>query len=321
MSRALPSRGKGMQLGKKSKTGNTFRDELDAAAAEAAPLVPTPTAAAAPAHAGLSSSASSHDSIHLTVNEKLSARVTREGLVEGFEVKGDLKLRVTDGSMSQVKIHLDCGDLKGAQLSTAPKVDKAVFKDDKVLRLTDASKGFPVNTTIKVMQWLLPSKTVEQSELPIKLTAWVNEDSSGSYSVTLEYEVTGGDMLENVSVSIPFAGDEPSVGSSDAHFDVEDNMLVWHIGDVAEEATGSFDFEVQASSDADLFPMDVKFTKTRPFVDIDVSQAPPSFDDTLTRCLGLFCCAVEHGTRCRIRKGSALSDRQVPSRLETTFYE
>lgn len=308
-----------MQLGKKSKTGNTFRDELDAAAAEAAPLVPTPTAAVAPAHAGLS--ASSHDSIHLMVNEKLSARLTREGQVEGFEVKGDLKLRVTDGSVSQVKIHLDCGDLRGAQLSTAPKVDKAAFKDDKVLRLADASKGFPVNTTIQVMRWLLPSKAVEQSELPIKLTAWVNEDSSGSYSVTLEYEVTGGDMLENVSVTIPFEGDEPSVGSSDANFEVEDNMLVWHIGDIAEEATGSFDFEIQASSDAELFPMDVKFTKTRPFVDIDVSEALLSFHNILTRCLDFICCAAEHGTRCRIRQGSAFGDRQVSSRLETTFYE
>ncbi|KAG9627665.1 hypothetical protein KCV04_g11363, partial [Aureobasidium melanogenum] len=47
----------------------------------------------------------------------------------------------------------------------------------------------------------------------------------------------------------------------------------WTIGDVDDtNANGSFEFEAQAESEAEFFPMSVRFSKTRPYVEVDVSS-------------------------------------------------
>ncbi|KAF2148370.1 hypothetical protein K461DRAFT_247787 [Myriangium duriaei CBS 260.36] len=274
-SKPLANRGKGMQLGKKSKTTNMFeqvRGELGPEAESSAPLVPvTPTApvtssAIVPATGG-------HDGVHITVAESISARLSREGSLESFEVKGDLQLRISDASLTQVRINLNVGDSKGAQLNSHPRVDKNVFKNDKVIQLQDTSKGFPVNNSIGVVRWRLAAKPGEISDPPITFTAWVNEGSPGSYNVTLEYELTGSDTLRDVTVSIPFQTSEPSVSSFDAVYEVSGDSIDWNIGEVSESnPSGSFEFEAQAESDSEFFPVNIKFTKTQPYIDVDVSS-------------------------------------------------
>ncbi|KAF2222472.1 hypothetical protein BDZ85DRAFT_128494 [Elsinoe ampelina] len=271
-SKPLTTRGKGMQLGKKSKTTNAFeqiRGELGPEAEVSAPLV-TPTPAAAPAQTAL---IGGQDGLHITVAETISAKLSREGSLESFEVKGDLQLRISDASMTQVKIGLQIGDSRGAQLNSHPRVDKNVFKNDKVIQLQDTTKGFPVNNSIGVMRWRLQAKPGEVSDPPITFTAWVNEGSPGNYNVTLEYELTGGDTLQDVSVSIPFATAEPSVSSFDAVYEVSGDSIDWNIGEVSESnSSGSFEFEAQAESESEFFPMGIRFAKTQPFIDIDVSS-------------------------------------------------
>ncbi|PSK51746.1 Coatomer subunit delta [Elsinoe australis] len=271
-SKPLATRGKGMQLGKKSKTTNAFeqiRGELGPEAEASAPLV-TPTPTAAPAQAA---PAADQDAVHITVAETISAKLSREGSLESFEVKGDLQLRISDASMTQVKIDLAVGNSRGAQLNSHPRVDRNVFRNDKVIQLQDTSKGFPVNNSIGVVRWRLAAKPGEISDPPITFTAWVNEGSPGTYNVTLEYELTGSDTLQDVSVSIPFATSEPSVSSFDAVYEVSGDSIDWNIGEVSESnSSGSFEFEAQAESESEFFPMSIRFAKTQPFVDIDVSS-------------------------------------------------
>ena len=62
------------------------------------------------------------------------------------------------------------------------------------------------------------------------------------------------------------------MSSFDAVYEVSGDSLEWNIGTVdADNSTGSFEFEAQADSDAEFFPMRVRFTKSKPFVEIDVS--------------------------------------------------
>jgi len=247
------------------------RGELGPEAEAAAPLV-APTSTPAPA-APTASAASSGDGLHITVAETISAKLSREGSLEAFEVKGDLQLRISDASMTQVKVNLAMGDIRGAQLNSHPRVDKMAFKNQKIIQLQDTSKGFPVNNSIGVMRWRVLAKPGEISDPPITFIAWVNEGSSGTYNVTLEYELTGGDSLKDVTVTIPYATSEPSVSSFDAVYEVSGDSIDWTIGDVSEDnSTGSFEFEAQAQSESEFFPMNVRFTKTQPFVDIDVSD-------------------------------------------------
>jgi len=317
----LATRGKGMQLGKKSKTTNMFeqvRGELGPEAEASAPLVPPPSAIPA-ASAPIASIPSDREGLHITVAETISAKLSREGSLESFEVKGDLQLRISDSTLTQVKINLATGDMRGAQLNSHPRVDKTVFKNDKVIQLQDTSKGFPVNNSIGVMRWRLAAKAGEISDPPITFTAWVNEQSTGNYNVTLEYELTGGDALSDVTVSIPYATSEPSISSLDAVYEVAGDSIDWSIGDVTEDnPNGSFEFEAEAESDAEFFPMSVRFAKSQPFIEVDVSfcRLSPRFEQWLTILLGFVCHTFRYGSRRVFLQGRQVGRRGVSRSLD-----
>ncbi|KAF2726058.1 hypothetical protein K431DRAFT_342313 [Polychaeton citri CBS 116435] len=278
----LATRGKGMQLGKKKGTTSSIYNQVagDLGAEEAgasAPLagIPSqqPSVPSIQPSIPTSSATASTDGIHVTVAEAISAKLSREGTVESFEVKGDLQLRIADPSLTQVKLNLALGDTRGAQMNSHPKVDKAVFKNQSIVQLSDTSKGFPANNSIQVVRWRLAAKPDDVSEPPIKFTVWLTESESNTYSVTVEYELTGSDPLKDVTVSIPYQTSEPSVSSFDAVYEVSGDSIDWTIGDVDDSnASGSFEFEAQANNDSEFFPMSVRFAKTRPWCEIDVGS-------------------------------------------------
>lgn len=277
--RSISAKGRGMQLGKKSKTTDMFervREDLGPEAEESAPLVPTPqpsSTADRASHARTSSSLD-RDSIHVTIAETITAKLSREGSLKLFEVKGDLQLRISDPSLTRVKLDVVANATSGAQFLTHPNVDKGLFTNSKMIQLKDSSKGFPANNSVGVLRWKASAKDDTNDVLPITFTVWVNKGSDDSYTVTVEYELTGGDTLKDVTVTIPYATSEPAVSSFDAVYEVSGDSLDWTIGTVDEEnPTGSFEFEAQADDDAEFFPMSVRFTKSKPFVDVDVRKS------------------------------------------------
>lgn len=273
------AKGKGMQLGKKNRTTDMFskvRDDMGVGAGEeSAPLV---TPAAAPAAKEVAARESlSGDGINVTIAETISATLSREGALKSFSVKGGLKLRITDPSLTKVKLGL-AGSAPAAQMKTHPNVDKGVFTGSKEIQLRDASRGFPTNNSVEVVRWQIgsPSNAEAADVLPITFTVWVNKSDSSS-SITIEYELGNGganapDALEDVIVSIPFSSAEPNVQSFDAKYEMTGDSLDWTIGPVdAENATGSFEFEAAVDDESEFFPMRVSFAKSRPYQDIDVS--------------------------------------------------
>ncbi|KAK8022141.1 Coatomer subunit delta [Apiospora rasikravindrae] len=269
-------KGKGMQLGKKSKTTDMFErvrgdmgNEVDDS-----PLVPAaaPTPAAEPAAQRMSSTLD-RDAIHITINESISAKLSREGAVNSLAVSGDLTLRISDPSLTKVKLDLSANASHGAQFRTHPNVDKGAFNSSKVIQMSNIARGFPVNNAVGVLRWRATPKADDDSAVPIQFTVWVNKGSDGNYGLTVEYELTGGEELKDVSVVIPYATSEPSVSSFDATYEVSGDSLEWSIGTVtADEPSGSFEFEAQADDENEFFPMQVRFSKTSPYVDVDVSS-------------------------------------------------
>jgi len=271
--------GKGMQLGKKSRSTNMYdqvrgdlgpEDEVSSA-----PLVPAAAPLALrPAPAQSAVAMNGQESVHVIFAETITARLSREGAVESMEVKGDLQLRITDASLTQVKLNLTAPNRDGVQFNTHPKVDRPLFNNTKVVQLKETGRGFPANQSIGVMRWRYQAPAGGAgATLPITFTCWVSEGSAGSWSITVEYELTGDDTLQDVTVAVPFAGSEPQVGSFDAQYELAGDALEWHIGTVDENApNGSFEFEAQADSDEGFFPMAVRFSKTKPFIDVDVSS-------------------------------------------------
>lgn len=275
-SRFTTPKGKGMQLGKKSKTTDMFervRGEMGHEVDDS-PLI-TPAAAspvAAEAPAPRASTTLDRDAIHVLVNETISAKLSREGAVNSLAVSGDLNLRISDPSLTKLKLDLSAQPTHGAQFRTHPNVDRNLFNSSRVIQMSNLARGFPVNQSVGVLRWRATPKTDDTSALPISFTVWVNKGSDGSYTMTVEYELTGGDALKDVSVTIPYATSEPTVSSFDATYDVSGDSVEWTIGTVDDEnPNGAFEFEAQADDENEFFPMHVRFSKTTPFVNVDVS--------------------------------------------------
>jgi len=267
---AVP-KGKGMQLGRKSKTTDMFekvRGDLGPEADERAPLVSAPVqeSVASPAR----SSFADGNPISVTIAEQISAELAHDGNMKSFEVKGNLMLRITDPSLTKLKLDIRADASSGAQFRTHPSVDKPAFTNQQVLQLKDTSKGFPVNNQAALLRWHQAS-----GEAPISFTIWVNQGPrNGRYSVTVEYELANEeDLLRDVVVSIPFKRDEPSVNSMDEVYEVAGDSLDWTIPSVGEEnATGAFEFEIEAEDESEFFPMRVGFRMERPIVGVEVND-------------------------------------------------
>ncbi|KAM3545716.1 hypothetical protein ARSEF1564_001358 [Beauveria bassiana] len=272
--KASAPKGKGMQLGKKSKTTDMFervRGDMGGEIDDTPLVAPSPAAAAAPAEPRTSSSMD-RDAIHVTVSESINANLSREGAVQSLAVTGDLTLRVSDASMTKIKLALQAVPSHGAQFRTHPNVDRNIFNTSKVIQMSNTARGFPVNNAVGVLRWRATPKTDDPSTCPITFTVWINKDSS-KFNITVEYELTGGDSLRDVSVIIPYQGSEPVVSSFDASYEVAGDMLEWNIGSVDDEnPSGAFEFEAETADENDFFPMHVKFSKTTPYIDIDVTS-------------------------------------------------
>lgn len=265
-----------MQLGKKSKTTDMFervRGDLGTQAEESAPLVSNsqPIKAQEKAPSTRVSSSVDRDAIHATIDEKISAKLSRDGILKSFTVKGDLQLRISDTALTKVKLDMVANAVHGAQFKTHPNVDKGKFNTSKTIQLKDNSKGFPSNISVEVLRWSATAPADTTGVLPITFTVWVNKGSDGSFTITVEYEMTGPDILQDVVVTIPYSTCEPAISSFDAVYEVSGDSLEWTIGTVDEtSATGAFEFETQAEDEAEFFPMTVRFSKNKPFVDVDV---------------------------------------------------
>ncbi len=284
-----------MQLGKKSKTTDMFervRGDLGAQAEDSTPLISNsqPIAAAEKAPSARVSSSTDREAVHATVDEQISAKLSRDGILKSFSVKGTLQLRISDPSMTKVKLDLIANPSHGAQFKTHPNVDKAQFTNSKAIQLKDKSKGFPANNSVGVLRWSATATPDTTGVLPITFTVWVNKGSDDSFTITVEYEMTGSGGLQDVVVIIPYSTSEPAISSFDAQYEVSGDSLEWTIGTVDESnATGTFEFEAQAEDEAEFFPMSIRFSKSKPFVDVDVSSNPVSrsshADALLTRLL------------------------------------
>ncbi|KAJ5901680.1 coatomer subunit delta [Penicillium taxi] len=275
-SKPIPTRGKGMQLGKKSKATDIYekvRGDMGHEIEEESPLVTPQVSSPMPeTHSSRDSLAVDREPIHLTIAETISATLSREGALKSVEIKGDLQLRISDASFTKLRLELQANPTHGAQFRTHPNVDKALFTSSSAIQLKDTSKRFPTNNSIGVLRWRVASSADNTDIIPITFTVWVNKGAD-STTITVEYELTGSESLQDVVVSIPYSASEPIVSSFDAIYEVSGDRLDWNIGAVDESnSSGSFEFESIEGDEDVFFPMSVYFSKTQPFVDVDVTN-------------------------------------------------
>ncbi|KAI5967158.1 RET2 [Candida margitis] len=241
-----------------------------------------------------------NNGILVTVNEKVNARLTREGSVISSEVKGDLQLRINDQSLANAKILLKIGDKADKkQYKTHPNVDRSLFQNDSILTVKDKSKTFPSNDqALGVLRWRYVGKQDDLTSIPLLITAWVTIDDNSTAQVTLEYELTSDFTsshpnevfkVENVKVLIPIVSHDVVLqeGNDDISYDILDQTgIVFNIGSIAlDDPQGSFEFTVpvDGGDEESLFPLEVQFDINNvDLVESDVSLGGVSIVDIVS---------------------------------------
>jgi len=214
-----------------------------------------------------------NNGILITVNEKVTAELTREGSILSSEVKGDLQLRINSAELAHSKILLKkSANASGIDYKTHPNVDRNLFKTDSIIGLKDQSKSFPSNDqALGVLRWRAVGKQDDSSLVPLVITAWVSVNDSGVAEVTLEYELTsdfvdahsssGHPSIENIQILVPIAS--PDVDLKDHNdsisYEISDIGVIFNIASVSvEEPQGSFEFTIPASDEDALFPLELR---------------------------------------------------------------
>ena len=209
-----PSLGRGMQLsGAKKDSLSVVHPRLrhpQNLMREDHLVVPSTTkkAAAAP----VSSSA-----VDVKIEEELTVKLSRDGLIETADVKGTLSVRANAPEASRVLIRLSDFAAPGFQLQLHPTIARS-FLSDHVLTLKQADRGFPVDSSVSVLRWRQPNGG--DALVPLSVTCWpevLDDGCNVNVEYTLNREVLP--ALSNVRICIPLpAGASPEILSVDGSY-------------------------------------------------------------------------------------------------------
>lgn len=155
--------------------------------------------------------------VHVGVEEELSVKLSRDGLIESVDVKGTLSVRVQDAGAAKVRIQLGALSAEGFQCQLHPTIARSFFADH-VLQLKQPDRGFPVDSTVSLLRWRQPAGG--DALLPINVTCWPESVDAGC-DVNVEYTLNPAVLkrIENLRICIPLpSGASPEVLAIDGNY-------------------------------------------------------------------------------------------------------
>ncbi|KAI8614843.1 Mu homology domain-containing protein [Chytriomyces sp. MP71] len=213
--------------------------------------------------------------VHIAIDERISARVSRDGGLETMEVKGKMELKVSDPGKAMIRVALQNAYSETIQFTTHPNVDKALFATG-VIGLRDPSRPFPVNQALPIVKWRFLSK--DDNHLPLSINCWPSPSGNGSCDVNIEYELQVDRLeLRDVTISIPYPGtSDPIIQSADGNsyqVNRQARMIDWQLPLIdASNMNGVLEFTVNDENVDGFFPIRVAFSSLRPYCSVAVGD-------------------------------------------------
>ena len=211
---STPSLGRGMQLSgaKKDSLSVVHHHPLHPQNLMREDHLVVPSSTKKAAAAPVSSSA-----VDVKIEEELTVKLSRDGLIETADVKGTLSVRANAPEASRVLIRLSDFAAPGFQLQLHPTIARS-FLNDHVLTLKQADRGFPVDSSVSVLRWRQPNGG--DALVPLSVTCWpevLDDGCNVNVEYTLNREVLP--ALSNVRICIPLpAGASPEILSVDGSY-------------------------------------------------------------------------------------------------------
>ena len=212
--------------------------------------------------------------VMLVVAEKVSAKMTRDGMLDSFEVKGSLTLTARDDDSANCAVQLKLGDVGEFVFNTHPKVNKPLYDKSLLLQLKDSSKGFPSERPVGILRWSYASTSDDL--VPLKINCWPEEESRGHMNVSIEYTLEKKMDLHDVRIRIPLGTSEaPGILSVDGshRFNPQSGELLWELQLIDKSnSSGSLEFTIAQKNVDAFFPITVEFCSQQLFCNVDVTS-------------------------------------------------
>ncbi|KAJ3142046.1 Coatomer subunit delta [Physocladia obscura] len=288
---AARSLGKGMQLGKKQDTTQAMFEAIkkDEGLAELNGKTP------APGRFGVSASNVQKEGVHIAIDERISARVSRDGGLENMEVKGKMELQVTDPAKAHIRVILANTSNETIQFTTHPNVDKTLFATG-VIGLRDVTRPFPVGQTLPLVKWRLITK--DDALMPISINCWPSPSGNGTCDVNIEYDLQIERIeLRDVTISVPYPSvfyyfflstkpeadlcfsrgtADPVVQSADGQsYEIQrqTRTIDWQLPLIDQSnRNGVLEFTIADEDVNGFFPIKVTFSSIKPYCSVNVGD-------------------------------------------------
>ena len=196
----------------------------------------------------------------LSLDEKITVNMNREGAVESCEVKGILNLTANTDAGAVAVIAVNKAQLPPTfNFATHPKVDKKVYERQGILSLK-GGKGFPVGRGVGILRWSYGN----DDAAPISINCWPEDEGNGRILVSIEMELTSMNLvLHDVNILLPLGTQNPpSIESIDGQMkhDPAAGMMCWHFDTVdVNNSSGSLEFSVDGTNPEVFFPIQIGF--------------------------------------------------------------
>ncbi|CAI2349534.1 unnamed protein product [Caenorhabditis sp. 36 PRJEB53466] len=268
--------GKALKLGGKTNDEDTFLNTLRQQGQSIAPVEKALGGASSGASSLNSASAPrvKREAVHVRTEEKINARVSRDGGLEAGEVLATVSLSVASPDLNSVAVRMNNGSNGVAALQVHPNLDKKEWQTTGVLKLKSNGKPYPVNSDVGILKWKMV--LAEEEQLPISLNCWPQESADG-VQVNIEYTLQREDItLQNVRIIVPLpAATAPVVGECEGSYEYlrPKNVIVWSMPVIdASNPSGTLEFTVPNGHSDHFFPVSVGFTSENLFVPITVQE-------------------------------------------------
>ncbi|KAL0709205.1 hypothetical protein Bca4012_016183 [Brassica carinata] len=265
-----PPKSSGMKLGKSGKNQlmESLKAEGEDIIEDVKPTGTGQTRAAVPPPT---------DPFTLTVEEKLSVEMRRDGEISSFDMQGTLSLRILNQEDGFVQVQIETGGNPEIIFRTHPNINRELFNSESILGLKRPDQPFPTGQGgdgVGLLRWRM--ERADESMVPLTINCWPSVSGNETY-VSIEYEASSMFDLTNVIISVPLR-DAPIVKQCDGNwrYDSRNSVLEWSILLIDNSnRSGSMEFVVPPVDSSVFFPISVQFATFHTYSGLKVTGIIP----------------------------------------------
>lgn len=209
------------------------------------------------------------------ITENVECKLTKEGKLKHFAIKGDVSFTIKDPKLSKIAILVQSDQKANLNTKVPPSFNRKNWTEDSVLIAKDEKTAFQRNLAVPAIKYGVESDKGNFN--PFVFSVW---QSANSLTVECEFNPKQKwlDRVNNVEVKIPGINCKPKLtekSNSEYTYNTSTQEIIWTIPSLGQgaEDTASLNVEFPDTvEEEDTYPWAIDFGAERPFGDFDITS-------------------------------------------------